>query len=412
MVAALVLAAVAVPMLRSGARARSAARLAREALAARRFEEARDLIGRWDALAPRDGEPAYYRALLEVEADRPAEAIDAIRRSVARGYPAGPLEVLRAILMARAGRLDEAEPVLARAFQGGDGPRVEVAEALARIYLKTFRLAEAARALDAWTLAAPDDPRPFLLRNEVDERVESGPAAPIRNYREALRRDPGRLDARLGLAEKLREASMLDEAEAEYATLLGRAPRDLRGRVGAGRVALLKGDVQAAARHFAEALAIDPRDKVALRESGLIDLNAGRVEQACVRLKAAVEVDPHDPEVRYSYARALGRSGDAPRAAAEDAATERLRGEQRRITDLRRRLVGRPDDVDLRGEAARWLIEHGHEKEGLEWTELILRRHPGHPPTCRLLADYHAARGDHGLANYYRLAASTAAGPN
>ena len=407
-IAILAIAAVLTPHIRSNIAIRSVARLAREAVAGRRVDEARGLLDRWDDLGPRGGEPDYYRALLEVQADRPVEALDALRRSLDRGHPEEPLMILHAVLLARSGRLEQAEPVLIRAFDGEAEPRAEVAEALSLIYLKTFRLAGAARVLESWMKVAPEDPRPYLRRNEVDERTDSGPDVQIRNYREALRRDPGLIGARLGLAEKLREGGLFDQAEVEYARLLDRDPRNVRGHVGAGRIAMLKGDVRASSRHYEAALALDPREKVALRESGLIELNSGRTSQACSRLQLAVEVDPYDPEVRYSYAMALRIAGETRRAAEEAAATDRLKEDQRRIADLRQGLVKRPDDVDLRGEAAKWLIEHGHEREGLEWTELILRKRPGHPPTCKILADYHASRGEFGLANYYRVSSTSA----
>jgi len=392
---------------RTGGEAWSTARLARVAIAARRADEARRLIDRWAALSPRSGEPDYYRAILDVQTDRPAEALDSLRKSLAKGHPEGPLLIVRAIILARAGKFDQAEPVLAAAFESSAEPRAEIAEGLSRIYLKTFRLGETNRVLDAWMKADPGDPRPYLRRNDVDERINSDPPVLIRNYREALRRDPGLLAARLGLAEKLREGSLYDEAEAEYATLLERDPRNLRGLAGAARIALLRGDLQAATRLFEEALAIDPKDKTSLRELGLIDLNNGRISQACSRLEQAVRVDPHDPEVRFSYARALKLAGDEPRAAEQAAATARIKQEQQQIIDLRQSLVQRPDDVEIRSRAARWLIEHGHEKEGLEWTELILRQRPDHPATCQILVDYHTSRGNFGLANYYRMNASS-----
>ena len=253
---------------------------------ARRDPEARALIDRWAALDPRSGEPEYYRALLDVQSGRPAEALDAMRRAVSLGYPEGPLLAPRAVLLAQAGRTEEAEPVLARAFRESSPPRAEVAESLARIYLATFRLAEAGRVLEGWAGFAPEDPRPYLLRNEIDERTNAEPAVLIRNYREALRRDPGLNDARLSLAEKLREASQVDEAEVEYAELLRRDPKNIPGLVGEGRVAFLKGDIQAAIRDYRAALELDPKEKVALRELGLIDLNSGRIPQALAPAQA------------------------------------------------------------------------------------------------------------------------------
>ena len=399
--------AVLIPGVRARSAATEAARLAREAVEAGREAEARPLLDRWSSFEPKGGEPDYYRARLEVHLDRPAEAMEAMRRSLALGHAEGPLRVLRAILLARAGQLEAAEPALIAAFREGVEPKADVAEALSRIFLKTFRLGEAGRVLDVWMVAAPEDPRPYLRLNEVAERTDSDPEVQVRNYREALRRDPALNAARLALAEKLRDGSKIDEAEVEYATLLARDPKNVAGLVGAGRVALLKGDLTAATRHYEDALAIDPREKVALRELGLIDLNAGRTTKARDRLKAAVEVDPFDPEVRYSYSRALKATGDEARSAEEAAETERLKREQQTIVDLRKGLVERPDDIDLRCAAARWLIGHGHDKEGLDWARLVLRQRPGHPSACKLLADYHEGRREFGLANFYRTAAST-----
>ena len=400
-------AAALIPGVRARSAAGEAGRLAREAVEAGREAEARALLDRWASLEPKGGEPDYYRARLEVQLDRPAEAMEAMRRSLAQGRAEGSLRVLRAILLARAGKLEEAEPALTAAFREGVEPKADVAEALSRIFLQTFRLGEAGRVLDVWMMAAPEDPRPYLRLNEVAERTDSDPEVQVRNYREALRRDPTLDSARLALAEKLRDGSKIDEAEVEYATLLARDPKNVAGLVGAGRIALLKGDLTAATLHYEDALAIDPREKVALRELGLIDLNAGRTSKARDRLKAAVEVDPFDPEARYSYSRALKAAGDEARSAEEAAVTERLKREQQTIVDLRKGLVERPDDVELRCEAARWLIGHGHDREGLDWARLVLRQRPGHPSACKLLAEYHEGRREFGLANFYRTAASS-----
>jgi hypothetical protein len=51
------------------------------------------------------------------------------------------------------------------------------------------------------------------------------------------------------------------------------------------------------------------------------------------------------------------------------------------------------------------MLEHGHDEEGLRWARMILRDHPGHPETNRLMAAYYERRGNPGLANFYRLQA-------
>jgi tetratricopeptide (TPR) repeat protein len=383
----------------------SVAKAARRALAEHRLEEARARIDEWSGLAPRDGEPAYWKALLEAEVDHPAEALDAIRSAGERGFPLERLLVLRAVIQSRVGRYDEAEPVLRNAFRASSEPRVQVAEALARIYLKKYQLAECARVLEVWMNLAPDSARPYLWRAEIDNRVNANSDILIRDYREVLDRDPTLSATRQALADKLREASLIDEAEAEYAKVLECDPKSVNGHAGTGQIALLKGDLQSAIRHFEEALALDPHQTVALRELGLIDLKYGRIARACQLFKTAVSLDPQDPALRYSYANALRMAGDKVHAAEETAAIERLRSEQKQITELREQLALRPNDLDLRSKVAKWLIDHDHDKEGLEWTRLILAGHPGHAPTCHLLIDYHTRKGNAGLANYYKASA-------
>lgn len=375
-------------------------------LASRHFDEARERLDRWSSVRPSDGEPEYLRARIFVMEDRPVEALESLRRAIALGYPEEPAYQLRAVLQARAGQFDVAEPILRRAFEVSAEPRAEVAEGMARIFLETYRLSEAAHALERWMEAAPADPRPYLWRNKIDERLGAEPTVLIHNLREALERDPNLDEARLGLAEVLLKSHRVEEGEEEFAAFLARNPKSVAGNDGAGQVALLKGDLTTATQHFKTALSVDPGDAVALRELGLISLRVGDHAEAIAFLKKAVDVLPFDIEVRYTYARALKATGNDKASTEQNTIAQRLRDEQTHLDELRQALVQRPDDVELRYEAASWLLEHGHEKEALEWTSLILQRSPEHPRTCRLLAEYHAKNGNPGLANYYRMVGS------
>ncbi|MGE3820091.1 MAG: tetratricopeptide repeat protein [Isosphaeraceae bacterium] len=378
---------------------------ARQAVRERRFDQAEVAVDRWIALRPQDGEPHYWKARVLLARDLPQPTLDAITAAAQRGYDRKPLEAIRGVMLARAGKFPEAEPLLRRAAAENLGPEPEISEGLARVYLGTFQLAKAATALDRWMEAAPEDARPHLWRNEIEERNSAEASVLIRNYRLALQRDPNLDEARLKLAHTLRDAQRNAEAEAEYERYLERNPRSVPALVGAGQTALQSGDLVTATRRYDEALAIDPREPVALRELALIDLRSGRFDRARERLATVVEIDAFNPEVRSSYARALKMVGEDARAAEQTAIVERLRREHVRIAELREALVSNPNDLELKSETARWLLEHGHEQEGLEWTELILRERPGHRPTCQALAEYHQKRGNVGLANYYRTAA-------
>lgn len=83
----------------------------------------------------------------------------------------------------------------------------------------------------------------------------------------------------------------------------------------------------------------------------------------------------------------------------------RLRKEQEGLDKLLEGLRKSPADTDLQFRTARWFFEHGHPDHGLRWAEKVLREHPHHVETSRLLADHYEKQGNRGLANFYRMEA-------
>ena len=327
------------------------------------------------------------------------------------GHSRTAVDLLLAVIWAGASRFDEAEPVLRRALAQSAEPQPEVAEALAKIYLATFRLSHAAGAIARWMCDAPADPRPYLYRNEIDDRTGAGPDRLIANDREALRRDPCCDDARIDLAERLRLAGRFAEAIPEFDAFLARRPDASQGHLGAGRCAWGVGDVEAAARHFDHCLTLQPRDADALAERALIDLYLGDRSTALGRLKKAAEIDPYNPEIHARLAQALWLCGDVESAKSEDASAHELREQHARMRQIRNALVERPGDPDLRCEATRWMLEHGRDDEGLRLADQVIKDRPGHVTTHRLLAEYHLRKGNAGLANYHKLRVAASSQP-
>jgi tetratricopeptide (TPR) repeat protein len=378
------------------------ARAVRSAIETRHFTAAEGPLQQWLKMSPSSAEAHYYRARLALGTNRPQQALQATEDALKLGYESTALKCLSAVLMARSGQSTGVESVLRQAFVEGREPQVEIARELAAIYLTTFQFERAAVAIERWRKLAPEDPEPYLWRNEIDSRTAPEPAILIQNYRAALERDPGLGKARLGLAEQLRKAQRLDEAEREYATHLAKNPRDADALIGMARTAFGRGDIDAAVHSFEAALAVNPREPEALKELAQIDLRRGDFSGSCNRLRRAIEIDPYDPDTRYNYAQALKFMGDEEQSQAEAEVSVRLRKEHQRMSDIRDNLLKTPNDQKLRFDAAQWLLEHGHDDEGLAWTVQILEAQPNHGPTHRLLADYYQRKGNAGLANYHR----------
>jgi predicted Zn-dependent protease len=387
----------------------SASRQVRAAVAARRFDAAEKPLERWLRASPRSAEAQYYLARLKLAANQPDDALLAINRALARGFDRAPLDCLTAIIQSRAGHYTEAEPILLQAFQQGMEPQVEIAQELARVYLSTYRFPGAAAPLERWRELAPSDATPYLWRNELESRKSTiDPATIIENYMEALKRDPTLNKARLGLAERLRQEHRLEDARREFATYLAGHANDVEALDGAGQAALEAEDIAAAVGLFEAAVAADPKNTTALKELAQINLRRGRFQDACKQLSRVAEIDRFDPDIHYTYARALKLSGDDARARAETELSMRLRNEHNDLEEIRSKLLKNPDDVEIRFQIARWFLDHGRDEEGLNWSREILRQAPHHQSTHRLLAAYYDRKGNAGLSNYHRTMAEAA----
>ncbi len=409
--AVLILAVVAAALAYFGYDRYQLSRLAgsvRQSFAARRHDEARALLKRWIDERPSSAEAQFFRAWLALIEDQPGEAADAIDLAGRLGLDPDRLKPLTAIYQARAGHIAEAEPILEVAYERKQEPAIEVAKQLARIYLSSYRFTQAAEPIERWRTLDPQDPRPYLWSNEIASR-SGGEASSImiRNYLAALERDPNLDKARLGLAEQLSKARRFDEAEQEYLTYLKRNPNNASALVGLGRNAFQNGDLDGSTKYFEAALKVDPRQPDALKELAQTDLRFSRFAQASRRFEILTQIDPYDHEIRYSFAQSLKLSGDAERARAESELAARLRKEHDQLLPLRFNILKNPNDVESQFVVAKWMLEHGHNDEGLKWTKVILRTNSHHAPTHRVLADYYQKHGEPGLANYHRLMASS-----
>jgi tetratricopeptide (TPR) repeat protein len=378
----------------------------RRALATGRLDEASQALERWLRSSPDSAAAHYFKARIAwLQNDFPAVDRE-LARARALGYDWQAVARLKGLLLARGNQTSEAEPLLRQALDSSRRLDPEVAEALTRLYLGTFRLGAAAAVLDRWMREVPDDARPYLLQTEIDTRNQAGPELIIARYRAALERDPSLDQARFGLAEQLLRSYRHAEAASEYAAYLARKPGDALGYVGAGQNALEMGDEAEATRLLDRALTLAPHDPEVLAARAALELHQGHPEAALRYFDRALKSDPFDYRNRYQRMLIVARLGRKAEANAERAALGHLADEQTHFGQISRDLLRNPLDAQLRSEAARWLMEHGHEDEAVEWANLVLRADPSHPAMNRLLADHYRKKGQLGLANFHEAHAA------
>ncbi len=386
--------------------------VARRAIAEGRIDEAGPSVEFVRRYSFRPAEALLLRAMIAIRQDRPVEAFELLKTVKASGTHDAEIKTFGAILAARAGQYERAKPILIRAFEEATDPDPLLDEALAKLYLEQFDMIHAAAVIERWKVDAPRDPKPYLWKAEIDNRIADNLTAVIGDYQEALKRDPTLPKARLGLADELRKAHRNAEASAEYAAYLAMKPDDPAAHLGAGQVALELGDEVGADRHFDRAIVLDPGNAQVYNERAMVKLRLGDVDTARALLDQAVAIDPFDVPIRYNRGLVYTRLGKLDQAREEQRVAARLTAALERLSALRSRLIDVPGDLSLHVEIARWMFDHGQAKEGVRWAEKALKDQPSHAEANAVLANYYDAQGNVGLANFHRLnAGSTSTHP-
>ena len=318
-----------------------------------RYREAAEDLARAVALRPdsADFQANYGSALWKL--GRPDEAVAAERAAVRLDEKNHTAHYQLGRFLMRLGgkeRLAEAAAHLRRAAEL-DPRQYDVRFELIAAYRALGERAQASNQLDFLWDARPSDPRVFytsaLLATDRDD-VE----AAIKDFKEALRRDPALHGARqdLGVAyvrlrrwpeavETFAELARLRPADVDAAYLhalalfnAGRAPdaerearRALRVNAGAAEAHTLLGVIlasrgtanQEAAESLAQAAALSPASFDAHHYLGRV-LYALKDHAGAVReLRAAAQINPRHAETRFFLGTALEAAGDAEAAMAE-----------------------------------------------------------------------------------------------
>ena len=168
------------------------------------------------------------------------------------------------------------------------------------------------------------------LRAAWSEVLAGDTASAERRYEKLLKRRPGLVAARTGLAFARLRAGRLEEASASFDAVLTDRPDDLPALVGAASAAVRRGDADAALGFYRRAQAAAPDDalvrkrlaalrlQVTERHLGLAQaaVERGDAETAVREYAAALEAAPEVAGVRLTLADLLASRGDVPGALA------------------------------------------------------------------------------------------------
>ena len=368
----------------------------------RDFPAAEQRIAEFQRAHPDSAEAEYLRARLAMQKDEPGNVLIHLKNARDLGYPEPPMNRLVGLIHAKAKRPGKAEPLLVSSWDQNSEPDPDVADALCRIYVESFRFKPALAVIDRWLSESPKDVRALLWRAEVHSRNDPGVDILIRDYDAVLTLDPEHLGSRIGRANALRQVGHLEDAKIDYERYLAARPNDAEALFGAAKTAEGLDEESDALAFYERALRIDPQNVLGLLGKAAILLNRKDSKGALELLDLAIARLPHDPEPHYRRGQALERLGRSEEAKTEFAERRRLQTEQEYIEKIRKGLVRNPGDLALMVDATAWLLGHGYQEQGLEWAKKTLSAQPNHVPTLELLIALYQKQGNDGLANFYR----------
>jgi tetratricopeptide (TPR) repeat protein len=277
----------------------------RRLLDAQNPKEAERVFRELVAQNPEDSRASYYLGIALARQDRTEEALgafEASRRNAARPNPTVLFELGRALSTLE--RYEDAEKVLKEATELAPGEPAFRLQ-LGWIYYSLLEGEKARTEFERVSVAAPS-PTAFLYLGLTE--VGLGRTEPaVDAFREAIRRDPGLLEAHVALGKVLARAGRDEEAKPV----------------------------------LARALEIDPANAESHFQLGLIALRHDGLADALASFDEAIAADPAHLQAWYNRALAAERLGEAETARASWARVAELRASGAEDPDARRRMRAR-----------------------------------------------------------------------
>ncbi len=266
-------------------------------------------------------------------------------------------------------------------------PNAAAARVLAAIYLSALETERGFQMLLSASRIDPDDYRPWYAMGELVHlrlrRYEQAIAA----FREALKRRPGHLESRIGLAEALIKFHRPQEAEPILKSVLEERPDDPRVAVRAAEVALELGRDEEASGFLERSLAIDPDHREALILRARLQLRQGRPREALAAAERACSLGPNDAAalgLLGSIQAALGQREQADRTRRRRQEVER---EDQEIEGLTREILKNPRDPELRCRLGQVAARSGRTPLAIQSYQAALALAPDYQPARQGLID-------------------------
>lgn len=376
-------------------------RQAQHALDDRDFDHARSYLSDYLRLRPQDA--AAYFAL--ARACRRADDLDAweehLRDAERLGHPAEEVRLEKWLGLAQSGALRQVEAALLAWLNDEEADDELVLEAMAKGYLRDYRLTEAVRLMALWQARHPEAWQPHFYRGQGYELVQRYDQAEA-EYRAALELGPDRPEVHLALAgvclSRFRYELALEELRAYQRT----RPTSPTVQYGIASCQHGLGQAEESCATLDELFAQQPEHGPGLLLRGKLALQLNRPEEALAWLRRAERALPQEPEMLTALIHALRHLGQEDEADRVQRRRERVNDWLEQLRLLKDQVVRRQDDASLRQQVGSIQLELGHTRKAMRWLLSALQIDPHHRPAHAALAACYDRLGDLARAQDHR----------
>jgi tetratricopeptide (TPR) repeat protein len=368
-------------------------RTARDLLTDLRFEEAGRLLDDYLRIRPSDAEARLVAAQAKRRAGDPEAAeyhlneFDRLKGST----PASSLE--RVLLLAERGALGDKEAWLRSRLEKGDPDPVLLLEALARDYLVSGHQVDALPCLDDLLKECPHHPRALVWRAQIWSWLHRWDDA-LEDARRAVELRPGSRQARLIWAEANERVGQTEKAVREYGWLYERGQRSSDVVLGLARCWQDLGRFAEPRQVLDAFLAEQPEQADVLVERGRLALREEGTRPAEPYFRRAGVADPNNLDANRLLLRCLEEAGGYDEESAlVGGRLRQLESRDGRIDQLRSDVQAAPNEPEPRYRLGMFLLQNGHEKEGLNLLNDVLLLNPRHEPARAALAAHSERTG-------------------
>jgi tetratricopeptide (TPR) repeat protein len=312
------------------------------------------------------------------------------------------LALERLLLQAQTGDISEVEGALWGYVHKDREETPLILEAMARGYLRMFRIGTAVRCLDMLLDREPEHVDALVMRAWIREGGGQ-PEEASKDYRRALELNPRREDAHLGMGRILLRDSP-KEARAHFEQVLPRQPNNSDALLGLAEADWALGEPDKARPILDDLLAKDPKNSRALAALGALTAGAGKTTEGEALLRKAIAADPGNADALYKlYLCLVQQPGRKAEAAAQRETHKRVVAAMNRLAQIASKEMTRhPNDPNLHYEMGTIYLRYGKPEVGLRWLYSALKLGPTHQGSHQALYEHYKQTGESDKAEQHR----------